>query len=74
MIASYKHGFWFARSPEFVHSHLFQLFTWLRVAGDVTFVIVGVLPLVFLVVRGLFHLRPASPEPTKSTTAIPEGV
>jgi nitric oxide reductase subunit B len=24
MIASYRHGFWYARSYEFIHSHLFQ--------------------------------------------------
>ncbi len=69
MIASYKEGFWFARSPEFVHSHIFQMFTWARIVGDVTFVVIGVLPLVFLVVRGMFHLRPAisaPPEPSLS--------
>ena len=67
MIASYKEGFWFARSPEFMHSHLFQMLTWARIAGDITFVVIGVLPLVVLVVRGMFHLRPAAsapPEPS----------
>lgn len=64
MIASYKEGFWFARSPEFVHSPLFQTFTWARIAGDLIFVIVGVLPLVLLVVRGMFHLRQAAKENT----------
>ncbi len=59
MIASYQYGFWFARSPEFIHSHLFQLFTWLRVAGDLVFVVAGVLPLVILVIRGMFHRRAA---------------
>ncbi len=59
MIASYTNGFWYARSYEFIHSELFQLFTWLRVAGDLTFVLVGVLPLVYLVVRGMFKRRPA---------------
>jgi nitric oxide reductase subunit B len=59
MIASYRHGFWYARSYEFIHSHLFQMFTWMRVAGDLIFVVVGVLPLVLLVVRGLWYLRPA---------------
>src|SRR5262249_18939798 len=57
MLASYKHGFWYARSPEFIHSPVFQTLTWMRVAGDLTFVIIGVLPLVFLVLRGVLHLR-----------------
>lgn len=63
MVASYQHGFWYARSFEFIHSQLFQVFTWLRVLGDLTFVIGGVLPLVFVVVRGMFHMRKsAQPE------------
>lgn len=62
MVASYDHGFWYARSYDFIHSQLFQV-TWLRVLGDLTFVIGGVLPLVFVVVRGMFHMRKsAQPE------------
>lgn len=59
MVASYTHGFWYARSYEFIHSNQFQMFTWLRVLGDVTFVVGGILPLVFLVLRGTLHLRKA---------------
>ncbi len=61
MLASFTQGFWFARSYEFIHSSLFQVFTWLRVAGDLTFIVAGVLPLVFVILRGMFHLRPAAP-------------
>lgn len=57
MIASFDRGFWYARSYEFIHSASFQCFTWLRVFGDLTFVIGGVLPLVFVVLRGALHLR-----------------
>jgi nitric oxide reductase subunit B len=35
--ASITHGVWFARSPEFVHSYLMELFVWLRVPGDIVF-------------------------------------
>ena len=62
MISSYQNGFWFARSYEFIHSPLFQTLTWLRIAGDLVFVLVGVLPLVLLVVRGMFSRRPARKE------------
>jgi nitric oxide reductase subunit B len=65
MAASYNNGFWYARSYEFVHSSLFQSFTWLRVIGDAVFVLGGVLPLVFAILRGCFYLRstePAAPE------------
>ncbi len=57
MAASYNHGFWFARSFEFVHSRLFQEFTWLRVVGDLVFVFGGVLPLVAMILKGIFYLR-----------------
>ncbi len=60
MVASDQDGFWYARSHQFIHSQLFQVFTWLRVLGDLTFVIGGVLPLVFVVVRGMFNLRKAA--------------
>lgn len=66
MIASYQRGFWFARSPEFIHSNVFQTLTWMRVAGDLVFVCVGVLPLVWLVVRGMFSRRPARVEKVSS--------
>ncbi|MFC5299909.1 nitric-oxide reductase large subunit [Azospira restricta] len=36
-VASIAHGVWYARSPEFVHSYLMELFVWLRVPGDVVF-------------------------------------
>src|SRR5262249_15677528 len=64
MVASFEHGFWYARSYEFIHSQAFHAFTWLRVVGYLTFVIGGVLPLVFVVVRSMFHLRKAVPEQT----------
>jgi nitric oxide reductase subunit B len=57
MMASYGHDFWYARSYEFIHSVDFQRFTWLRIVGDLIFVLGGVVPLVFLIVRGCFHLR-----------------
>jgi nitric oxide reductase subunit B len=66
MIASYEKGFWFARSPEFIHSQVFQTLTWLRVAGDLVFVFIGVLPLVWLVVRGMFSRRPACEQPIEA--------
>lgn len=71
MVTSYTHGFWYARSPEFIHSQLFQILTWMRIAGDLTFIIAGVLPLVFLVVKGMFYLRPAREFWSESLWASP---
>jgi len=62
MTASYNHGFWFARSAEFTHSNIYQSLTWLRVVGDLVFVVGGILPLVLLILKGIFYLRKAAPE------------
>ncbi len=59
MYASFTKGFWYARSYEFTHSLLYQTLTWLRVIGDLTFVLGGVLPLVYVILKGCFNLRPS---------------
>jgi len=37
--AAVEHGFWFARSPEFMHSDLIETLVWMRVPGDILFAI-----------------------------------
>jgi nitric oxide reductase subunit B len=45
--ASVEHGFWFARSPGFLHSDLIQTLVWMRVPGDVLFAAGSVLLALF---------------------------
>ncbi len=59
MVSSYTHGYWFARSPEFWNQPLVQKLTWARVAGDLVFVVGGVLPLLYFTARSMFHLKKA---------------
>ena len=35
--ASVEHGYWYARSPEFMQTDVMNLFRWLRVVGDTIF-------------------------------------
>jgi nitric oxide reductase subunit B len=35
--ASVEHGYWYARSPEFMQTDVMQTFRWLRVIGDTVF-------------------------------------
>ncbi|OHB31508.1 MAG: nitric oxide reductase large subunit [Phenylobacterium sp. RIFCSPHIGHO2_01_FULL_69_31] len=35
--ASIEHGYWYARSPETIHSTLMETLVWLRVPGDIVF-------------------------------------
>jgi nitric oxide reductase subunit B len=35
--ASVEHGYWYARSPEFLQTGVIETFRWLRVIGDTVF-------------------------------------
>jgi nitric oxide reductase subunit B len=35
--ASVEHGYWYARSPEFLQTNTVEMFRWLRVIGDTIF-------------------------------------
>jgi len=45
--AAVEHGFWFARSPEFLHSDLIQTLVWMRMPGDILFAAGAVLLALF---------------------------
>jgi nitric oxide reductase subunit B len=63
--ASVEHGYWFARSSEFLQSPLMQKLRWMRVPGDTVFA-VGALILVAFVFLGRREKT--------STVEIPRGV
>ncbi len=46
--ASVEHGYWYARSPEFLQTHVMHVLRWMRVVGDTTFA-AGVVSLVLFV-------------------------
>ena len=48
-VNAYRHGYWFARSAEFIHSELMEFFVWARVPGDIVFGIGIVALVVFMV-------------------------
>ncbi len=54
-------GYWFARSQEFLQSAPFQTMTWLRIVGGSVFLLGGVLPLTWIVLRSARHLKPKQP-------------
>ena len=47
-LVSFDQGYWYARSPELLHSPLMEALVWLRVPGDIVFAAGAVLLLVFL--------------------------
>ena len=46
--ASVEKGYWYARSPEFLHTEVMQTLRWLRVPGDTIFAL-GAIALVLFV-------------------------
>lgn len=50
-------GYWFARSQEFIQSAPFQTMTWLRIVGGSVFLLGGVLPLTWMVLKSAGHLK-----------------
>jgi len=58
-IATIEHGFWFARSEEFIQTDTFQTLTWLRMIGGLVFVFGGVLPLAYFMLKSFNRIRQA---------------
>lgn len=54
------HGYWHAREPAFFARGDVRALEWLRLPGDILFIVGGILPLVYLAVRMVAHRnRPA---------------
>ena len=50
LLAAIDHGYWFARSAEFMHQPLIELLVWMRVPGDTIFS-VGAVLLTWFIIR-----------------------
>jgi nitric oxide reductase subunit B len=53
---SMSHGYWHAREFEFFEQPLVRMIEWLRMPGDLVFIVCGILPVVYLAIR-MFRLR-----------------
>jgi nitric oxide reductase subunit B len=51
MTTALNESYWQARQPEFFLRPLVQVFEWLRLPGDILFIVGGILPVVYLAVR-----------------------
>ena len=65
--ASVEHGYWYARSTEFLGSPIMQNLRWMRAPGDALFAL-GALILVAFV----FTTRPGKKTTTRSEVAVPD--
>lgn len=48
---SFKYGYWHSREMAFFGQPIVRIFEWLRMPGDVLFIVGGILPVVYLAVR-----------------------
>ncbi len=61
---SITHGYWSARQLTFTMTGTFHVLAWVRIAGDMTFLLVGVVPIVVATLHG-FLKRDVAVEPAK---------
>jgi nitric oxide reductase subunit B len=69
LLAAIDHGYWYARSAEFMQQPIVDLLVWMRVPGDVIFS-VGAVAFTWFVIR--LWLRPRSEEPALGSTRAAE--
>jgi nitric oxide reductase subunit B len=54
-----ENGYWHARSPAFFAQPAVRALEWARIAGDAVFIVLGILPLVYLALRMVaYRMRP----------------
>ena len=54
-----QHGYWHARSLDYIGSERSRLIEWLRLPGDLIFIIFGAVPLVIASIKGYLGVRTA---------------
>lgn len=55
-----QHGYWHARSLDYIGSQRSHLFEWLRLPGDVIFIVFGAVPLLIATIKAYLGLRTAA--------------
>jgi nitric oxide reductase subunit B len=56
-----EHGYWHARSLEYTGSYIARLFEWLRLPGDLVFIIFGAIPIMIAAIRSFLAPRESIP-------------
>ena len=68
---AFRNGYWHSREPAFFQDPLIRAMEWLRLPGDMLFIIGGILPVVYLAIR-MFLARgrdaPLPPAPKRSVS------
>jgi nitric oxide reductase subunit B len=75
---AFQYGYWHAREPAFFDQPTVRLFEWLRLPGDLLFILGGILPVVYLATRVFANRRryaelPEGAETEQFTQVYPAG-
>jgi len=52
-----QNGYWHARSLDYIGSERSHLIEWLRMPGDIVFIVFGAVPLAIATIKSYFNLR-----------------
>ncbi|MEP7061552.1 MAG: cbb3-type cytochrome c oxidase subunit I [Betaproteobacteria bacterium] len=63
-----QHGYWHARSLDFIGSDRSRMIEWLRLPGDLVFITFGAVPLVIASIKGYVGMRRALVQPHGAMT------
>ena len=55
-----QHGYWHARSLEYTGSHVARALEWMRLPGDLVFIIFGSVPLSIAAIKSWLGVRRAA--------------
>jgi nitric oxide reductase subunit B len=64
LFESVSHGYVEARELKFLESSTMRSIEWLRLPGDIVFILGGALPLLYICLKGVLHARPAGAAPS----------
>lgn len=68
-----NNGYWHARSPEFLNQHLMHTLEWLRIPGDLVFILFGCVPLVIATLLAYISIRKNSKSLNSNFTLFEKG-
>jgi nitric oxide reductase subunit B len=69
---SFKYGYWHARQIDFFMQPAVRVVEWMRLPGDLLFIIGGILPVVYLAVRMFAHRNRSGQIPVAEADAFTE--
>ena len=65
-----QHGYWHARSLDFIGSERARTIEWMRMPGDVVFIVFGAVPLLIAAIKGYLGVRGSQTRPAPQDAGV----